>query len=776
MKKKLALLMAAIMTLSLVPMTAFAASDNRVTKVVTGSKDTVIDAADAPVLVLEKKDLLNANQSADPTDPTDGDVIEFELDLTNAEWKLPFSGTSPDDYEYLEVGGPGATIVGFSNVYAQLLTAKSAIIRAVPTGTDAQIRVPMAAELTDNGEATVTVDPLTSVVSGGTYTFANVASGSTVTTIEDKEKITESTGAIKPIVITETAAGSFDEGRQTIKLRLGGDFKWNMAASDVTVTMVPTSAGITVDRVYFDPQNDDELYIDITVPNGGTKEATRLAINGIDIVIDDADIGDIAEITISGAGISRETIEVGVATDYGYTLTVEDKELPILYSGRINDEEDTLKVTFEETIENSWWSTRKTTFTFPEGVKPVDVTIDDVNGTLNNAALIDTAVDTGMVRIDGNAVVLQNIPQAGAGDKAEFDMEVMVSIDPSFEGDITMTAGGAGVGDEQTVTVAKAVMPVKVTAEKNPVSIDYRNVAVSDITVTESYAGAVESGESITLKVDNMRFDTTPTVEVVEGDMKIDDVRKNNDAGTITIEVDTASSKTPATLKLSGIQLYLDRSLPAGNYPLSLAIGDDSYIETSGIPASNYDAAYTQYRAQNNANDEGIFMNVVERSSQAQERPFFTTDDIVMVEDYVEVVTAGRDQDDSTFTTQIVVTIGSTTMMAGDKEIALDVPAYISNGYTMLPVRAVTEALSNVAIVRWDDPTKTVTITFGSRVISMTVGSNMMTINGVQVAMSAACEITDERAFIPLRDLGYALGLNDTKIQWDDATKTATLN
>lgn len=115
-------------------------------------------------------------------------------------------------------------------------------------------------------------------------------------------------------------------------------------------------------------------------------------------------------------------------------------------------------------------------------------------------------------------------------------------------------------------------------------------------------------------------------------------------------------------------------------------------------------------------------------------------------------------------------------MYAGSTEIALDVLAYISNGYTMLPVRAVTEALSGSAIVRWDDATKTVTITFGQRVISMTVGSKQMMINGVSVAMQAACEITDSRAFIPLRDLGYALGLNDSKISWDDSTKTATLN
>ena len=51
-----------------------------------------------------------------------------------------------------------------------------------------------------------------------------------------------------------------------------------------------------------------------------------------------------------------------------------------------------------------------------------------------------------------------------------------------------------------------------------------------------------------------------------------------------------------------------------------------------------------------------------------------------------------------------------------------------------------------------------------------------MSINGTNVAMTTAPVIVNERIFIPLRDLGVALGLNDDKIHWDDATKTATLN
>ena len=94
----------------------------------------------------------------------------------------------------------------------------------------------------------------------------------------------------------------------------------------------------------------------------------------------------------------------------------------------------------------------------------------------------------------------------------------------------------------------------------------------------------------------------------------------------------------------------------------------------------------------------------------------------------------------------------------------------------MLPVRAVAEALSTASTILWDDATKTVTIAFGARIISMTIGLKVMNINGVAIAMNAAPEVTSSRTFLPVRDLAYALGLTDSDIAWDDATKTATLN
>ena len=376
-------------------------------------------------------------------------------------------------------------------------------------------------------------------------------------------------------------------------------------------------------------------------------------------------------------------------------------------------------------------------------------------------------IDNWDYTIDENEVTL-DVDKASSG-KAELDLKFELSVAADFTGDITATLTGSGVGEDQTVDVATAAAPVTIDADVNELKIDYRNTESSDIVITEADAGVLEKGKKVMLEIDNIDFDGTPTVEVESGDMKIENVKVSG--GRLTFEVKTESQKEAAVIRISDIQLYMQRSLPAGEYDLKIVTSDD--IEegnlvkndpnvSGNIVDKNYDASNAIIRNYSDGYDDATGA--------------FDVDEVTALEGYVTVVTAGRDQGDETFTTTVTVTIGADKMYAGTKEIALDVPAYISNGYTMMPVRAVTEALSGAAIVRWDDPTKTVTITFGQRVISMTVGSNVMKINGVDVAMQAQCEITDSRAFIPLRDLGYALGLNDSKIGWDDATKTAKLN
>lgn len=705
MKKKLALLLAGVMALSMVPMTAFAKTTNRISNVVVASVDDTL-TTDAPVLKMYGDDL-EAGMTTQA----------FQLTLTNAEW---------NDLTTLE-----ATLAAqATSVAVTQLTAKSIVVEVSDVtntvGTAAGVEVPMLVELTAKGDATVTVNPRESVFSAGEYKFATVTDGDVAVSVEGIRSVAEkATRALKTIVLEETVEGTLEDG--VLKLRLTKD--WSFVGTDGNVADLGFAAypvgAATVTDVDFDGR---DAYITLNVDEAATKAIVITLAPTVQWDYDEVEAGDICEMVLSGAGVDKTTLEVAKAISYGVTWTAEDKALPEIYWGT---EGEALDVTLEETIANSWLEERTTKIVFSEGVK---ATLTNV--TTTNASYVGDAL---IANDDNDVFTFGNWATTGA---AEITFTFDVDVKPGFTGDITATLTGKGVEEDMEATIATAIAPVTVEVEKSDIVLDYRHTAIGDIVITEAEAGILPDGEVIALQIERLEFDDEPEAEVVAGDITIEDTWVRN--GVLYIEIDDESVKEASTIKVTGASLYMERDIPAGDYYLRLTNGTNA----GGVAKVN-----------------ALFKNTL-----------WTTSNVKVANDYVSVVTAGRDVDDSTFTTTLEVTVGATEMKANDKAIALDVPAYISGGYTMLPVRAITEALSGTAIVRWDDVAKQVTITFGSRVIAMTVGSDVMTINGVEVPMLAKCEITDSRAFIPLRDMGYALGLNDTAINWNAETNTATLN
>ena len=594
------------------------------------------------------------------------------------------------------------------------------------------------------GDATVTVEAVDAVVSSQTLKIANVVGGSTTSTISDKTSITETGVEINNIVVNETTAGTLENG--TLKLRLTNGFQFR-SDKKPSVVVFPTKGNndleVTFDK--FDNDYQDAIF----KVSGSSSTASTVSFGNLWVLYDEKDtnVGNECSITVSGAGTNRESIKIGEASDYGVNFTTKkNSELPVFYSGAYDDDTDTVKMKIKEDITNSWLENRKTKITFPEGVEPISV---DIKSKKN------CDVDESNFKFDENDVTISGVKRKGSG-KIEMEFTFTLSVSPEFRGDITAVLSGSAVGDEKEITVGEARFPLSVKADVNELPIDYRNTKASDIVITEDEAGVLKKGKTVYMAIDGIKFDGTPTVEVEDGDLKIENVKVKDDK--IQFDIKTESQRKAGKIRISNIELYMDRSLPSGKYDLMFVAKNEATNKNGKFTPSN-DAVIRNY---GDENEQGVF----------------DVDELTVVKGYVNIVTAGRDRGDSTFTTKVKVTIGSNKITVGTQEIDvdIDVPAYISNGYTMLPVRAVTELLSESAIVRWDDATKTVTIAMGQRIVNMTVGSKMMVINGVNVAMQSKCEITDSRAFIPLRDLGYALGLNDSQISWDDATKTATLN
>ena len=100
--------------------------------------------------------------------------------------------------------------------------------------------------------------------------------------------------------------------------------------------------------------------------------------------------------------------------------------------------------------------------------------------------------------------------------------------------------------------------------------------------------------------------------------------------------------------------------------------------------------------------------------------------------------------------------IGTNTFIANDKAISSDVAPYIVDGRTFIPVRAFVEATG--ASVEFDAATQVVTIAGEGIDAQMTIGSNILTVNGETVVMDTAAAIKDGRTVLPVRYAGQAIG------------------
>ena len=118
------------------------------------------------------------------------------------------------------------------------------------------------------------------------------------------------------------------------------------------------------------------------------------------------------------------------------------------------------------------------------------------------------------------------------------------------------------------------------------------------------------------------------------------------------------------------------------------------------------------------------------------------------------------------------VTIGETNLIVDGEEVPIDnngTVAYVENGRTMMPVRAIAEAMG--ADVYYADDTQTVTVESDEKIILMSIDESEMSVNGETVQLLNAPEIVNDRTMLPVRDVAEAL---DCEVSWDQETETAT--
>ena len=126
----------------------------------------------------------------------------------------------------------------------------------------------------------------------------------------------------------------------------------------------------------------------------------------------------------------------------------------------------------------------------------------------------------------------------------------------------------------------------------------------------------------------------------------------------------------------------------------------------------------------------------------------------------------------------VVIFIGTVNVLAADNNhitvyvndsiLDADVNAQIINSITMVPMRAIFEALG--AEVNWNEENQTAVGTKDGVTISLTIGSRTMYVGDSVKKLDSPTLIVSDRTLMPVRAVSEAFGF---EVNWDEPTKSA---
>ena len=422
MKKKLALLLAAIMTVAMVPMTAFAST-----------KLTAVDEISTAVgddHVFTSRVELSKNDDQVDVEGKDG-KFEVILKLTNGK----FAESDVDGVKYV------MEEKGYLDKY------KQKGIEDIDVKNDTTAYITLNAETFNGwlgGEACVLAIQAYAVETGdvvaeftSNVTQFKKASEVIATAYKDEvaieiegvrtfvEDATKDQDTLKDITINGLVNDAID-GKKEITLKLSGNFEF------VTSTIEESDFSFLNSKATVDinEKETDKDTIKFTINNLEKDQLTKLTISGIDIkTTKKCNAGDKATITVSSKSFDSVKLEAARMVEEAVTYTVEDEEVPTIWAGKnyakdSEDDTNTLEVAIEENTGDILNTSRKATFTFPEGIEVVDAEFDGVKqGTFK-------------YEIDENVVTIWNYGEKAESDETDMQVKFLLNAAPTFSGDV----------------------------------------------------------------------------------------------------------------------------------------------------------------------------------------------------------------------------------------------------------------------------------------------------------------------------------------------------
>ncbi|SDY99477.1 copper amine oxidase N-terminal domain-containing protein [Tindallia californiensis] len=683
----------------IVPVATFAATENSVGESTVIATEEAIPSGDAYLRIQDDRGDMGTEEQ------------HIRLTLENAEW-APAEEWNPYEFRYYREGSRVANgnnfSVNISRVSSTRLDLRFSLDPA-DVGRDAdEIRIPLKASVSKEGEATVTIDPLNSMVSAGEFVFAEgVTTEAIVRTGEKTTFGPRETAALEDIRIVETAAGSIPEDG-TMRFRLPPGFQW-VENSNLEIEGEGSfhgSASFTLKD--WMPEDREISFSPTDLGLQRSEDTTRGSIHlkGLAITSDGQRFGDVQVITAGILGNQRLT--VAEYMDYTVSAKAEGSK-PTIYAGRFNSLEgegyELAPLVIEEEIFASMSSGRLVDVVFPDWVaitKVMGVETEDF-----------TAGDH----------AFSFIPQRENQDKMRFEIMIETTLHPSAQGEIEASIAGGGIPEPLTVTLGEAVQPVRIDADPVVFVADDEENLSPAIKITESsYRGLMEGVIEIDLGIGE--WAETPEVQVETGDLEIGDIQIEGSLLKITIDTD---SSVASQIHVAETPVTVEGTPALGTY--SLSVGGDALVNNA--VESYFDQEYFQeleiLQVALNRVTQAVFSlgknayYVDGESYELDVAPFIEEGRLMVPVAHVsralgiprEAVVWEEDAQTVTVTSEdseMVMTIGSAMLTVDGEERDMGAEAIILENRTFVPISRFARGLG--IEFQWDEDAETVTFEF----------------------------------------------------------------
>ncbi len=124
----------------------------------------------------------------------------------------------------------------------------------------------------------------------------------------------------------------------------------------------------------------------------------------------------------------------------------------------------------------------------------------------------------------------------------------------------------------------------------------------------------------------------------------------------------------------------------------------------------------------------------------------------------------------SAFTFQTAFAADDIKVTINGQNLTMDQPPVLVNDRTLVPVRAIFEALG--AKVDWNNDTNTATGVLGSTTVEIQIENTVAKVNGKDVTLDVPAKLISDRTLVPVRFISESLG---AKVDWDNDTQTVII-